>query len=143
VAPIDFVLCMIALSVALVAQRVIQAYEANEARRRRKIVRMPLTPIAAARPGTSVKVAGRVEATHARGFVIRDDAGVSALIYRGSATVLSEVGGAGGDRLAVGDRVSVVGAPRPRERHDSVADARLVFAGSEAHPLYVLRRASS
>jgi hypothetical protein len=59
-APIDFVLCMTALIIGVVAQRVLLALERNERWRRRKMARLPVTRIADVRSGVRVKVRGHV-----------------------------------------------------------------------------------
>jgi hypothetical protein len=120
--------------------------------RRREMVTMPAVPIAEARPRVRVKVAGIVEPAAAcrRGvaFFVRDAAGARALVQpAAAASVWCSLGGDGW-APAAGDRVGVVGVPRAsdvaidRELGGDV-EVRLVFAGSEADPLYITRLAAA
>src|SRR5262249_36261112 len=104
--------------------------------------------IASAPPGTRIRVAGTVEPAaagpRARAFLVRDDGGARALVQPASAAGIWSTAGDALDAVAAGDRVDVVGGartPDPRvDRGLQPSDARLVFAGSEAAPLFIIRR---
>ncbi len=137
----DFVLCMIALSVALVCKRVLEARAADPRRQRRLVASLVPTPIGAARAGAPVKIVGTVERVGARrggSLVVRDGSG-AALVYAGAAVLVG-----GGAPPAAGDEVLVAGVARPFDVRLDDAEhasdgAALVFAGSEAQPLYLAR----
>lgn len=160
----DFILILIALSVATVVKRVMRGLAANEARRRRQIAALPLVRIADAAPGERVRIVGtvaRISLERGGAFVVGDGSGATALVYGGSAAALLRDGGDGdAAAIVVGDHVTIAGVARPPEpaldhagghvtghaagRADwrALADgARLVFAGAEAHPLLVVRGA--
>ncbi|HEX9101468.1 MAG TPA: hypothetical protein VF997_04655, partial [Polyangia bacterium] len=90
--------------------------------------------------------AGIVEPAAARGapFFVRDGDGTRALVQPASAAGVWASDGTALAAVAAGDRVDVVGVARaPDRRIDRElddGDARLVFAGSEAHPLFIIRR---
>lgn len=107
---------------------------------------MATTPIAAAVAGARVRIAGVVEPARSRGgaFFVRDDAGGRGLVQPASAAgVWSAKGGEAG-AVEAGEHVDVVGVARAANAAidrelDAHADARLVFAGSEARPLFIIR----
>jgi hypothetical protein len=139
--PVELVFCLVALAVGVAVGKVVDAWESNDWRRRRRVARLSPVRLSEVAPGTMVKIAGHVESSVPAPpdtFVVRDAAGARALVYGRSATV---VGGDGA--VGVGEAVTVVGAARLPEALDGRIDAhqpvRLVFAGGEAQPLYILR----
>ena len=146
----DLLLVTLAKLVTALAQPILRWRARGEGpRQRKRIATMATTPIAAALAGARVRVSGIVEPAPSRGaaFFVRDDAGTRALVQPASAAgAWSSDGAALGGALAAGDRVEVVGVARAadraidRELADANTDARLVFAGSEAHPLFIIRR---
>jgi len=137
--PVELVFCLTALAVGVIVGKVVDAWETNEARRRRRAVKLAAAPLAEVAPGTTAKVVGHVEVTTPTPpdtFVVRDAAGARALVYGRSATLL------GGDgAVGVGEEVTVVGNVRLPEPLDAQPAVRLVFAGGEAQPLYIFRTA--
>ena len=146
----DLLLVTLAKLVTALAQPVLRWRARTEGpRQRKRIATMATTPIAAAPTGARVRVAGTVEAAaaagpRARAFFVRDDGGARALVQPASAAGIWTGDGAALDTIAAGDRVDVVGvarAPDPRvDRELGPGEARLVFAGSEAAPLFIIRR---
>ena len=142
----DLLLVTLAKLVSAVAQPVLRWRARTEApRQRKRIATMATTPIAAAAAGARVRIAGVVEAagsSRSAAFFVRDAAGQRALVQPGAAAgVWSRDGSAAS--VVPGDRVDVVGVARAASRAidrelDEHADARLVFAGSEAHPLFII-----
>ena len=143
--PPDFYLVMAAVMIALGSRRFFHALEAaRERRRRRTLGALPLRRIADVAPGARVKIGGTVEraAADRRGtsFVVRDGSG-AALVHAGSAALLPAEGASHAvARFDPGDPVTVVGVPRPGDPSLDGAgvEGRLVFAGAEAYPLYLV-----
>ena len=144
----DLLLVTFAKLVTALAQPILRWRARGEGpRQRKRIAEMAMTPIAAAVAGARVRVAGTVEPAGARGaaFFVRDVDGARALVQPASAAGVWATDGTVLDRVGAGDRVEVVGVARApdrrvdRELGDGGA-ARLVFAGSEAHPLFIIRR---
>jgi hypothetical protein len=146
----DLLLVTIAKLVAAIAQPILR-WRARTAgpRQRRRIATMTTTPIASADAGPCIRVAGTVEAAAAAGaralaFFVRDDDGARALVQPASAAGIWSADGSTLAAVAPGDRVDVVGVarrPDPRvDRELAGSEARLVFAGSEANPLFIVRR---
>ena len=143
----DLLLVTFAKLVSALAQPVLRWRARTEApRQRKRIGQMPTTPIGTAIAGARVRVAGTVEPAGARGaaFFVRDADGACALVHPAAAAGVWAPDGTVLSTVAAGDRVDVVGVARaPDRRVDrELADggARLVFAGSEAHPLFIIRR---
>ncbi|MGZ3405620.1 MAG: hypothetical protein ACXVAN_04185 [Polyangia bacterium] len=146
----DLLLVTLAKLVSAVAQPILRWRARTEApRQRKRIAAMATTPIAAVVAGARVRIAGVVEELTSRGgaFFVRDGAGARALVQPASAAGgwSAHADGAGSGTLAAGDRVDVGGVARAADRAidrelDAHADTRLVFAGSEAHPLFIIRR---
>ena len=130
---------MAAVAVALGGRAWFRArFARDEKRRRRTAERVPLHRIADAPPGARVRIAGIVarvvERARVRGFVVADGSG-DAFVYAGSAALLK--------RAALplpGESITVVGVARAIDRtlDRDVGGARLVFAGGEAEPLYLV-----
>jgi hypothetical protein len=137
--PPDFYLIMAAVAVAFAGRAWFRArFVRDEKRRRRTVERVPLLRIADAQPGARVRVAGTVarviERARVRGFVVSDGS-ADAFVYDGSAALLRR------DALpAPGESVTVVGVARAIDRKldGDIGGARLVFAGGEAEPLYIV-----
>jgi hypothetical protein len=144
----DLLLVTLAKLVAAVAQPILRWRARGEGpRQRKRIATMATTPIAAAVAGARVRISGLVEPSPSRGaaFFVRDDAGTRALVQPASAAGVWSSDGAETGAPAAGDRVDVVGVARAANRAidrelGAHADTRLVFAGSEAHPLFIVRR---
>ena len=143
----DLLLVTIAKLVTALAQPVLRWRARTEGpRQRKRIAAMATTPLAEARAGVRVRVAGVVEpaASRSGAFFVRDGDGTRVLVQPASAAGVWSGDGATLAAVAPGDRVDVVGVARaPDARVDrELGDggARLVFAGSEAHPLFVIRR---
>lgn len=146
----DLLLVAVARLVTALAQPVLRWRARTEGpRQRKRIASMATTPMATAPAGARVRVGGTVEAApaggpRARAFVVRDDDGARALVQPASAAGIWSGDGAALDAVAPGDRVDVVGVARPPDarvdRELGTSEARLVFAGSEAAPLFIIRR---
>ena len=147
----DLLLVTLAKLVAAIAQPILRWRARTEGpRQRKRIAGMTLTPLARADAGARIRVAGTVEAVAAAGpralaFFVRDDDGARALVQPASAAGIWSADGATLAAVAAGDRVDVVGVARhadPRIDRELAGDdaARLVFAGSEANPLFIVRR---
>jgi hypothetical protein len=144
----DLLLVALAKLVTAIAQPILRWRARGEGpRQRKRIATMAATPIAAAVAGARVRVSGIVEPAPSRGaaFFVRDDAGTWALVQPASAAGLWSSDGADLAAPAAGDRVDVVGVARAANRAidrelGAHAETRLVFAGSEAHPLFIIRR---
>jgi hypothetical protein len=142
----DVVLPALAILIGIAARPLLRWRERTlPSRYRRLVPRMPIVGLAEARAGERVKIVGTVEnANGVRGsFVLRDQSGARALVHAGRAEPL-EPCPRSGSMLKAGERVVVVGQPRPVDRThdralDGCTDARLVFAGSDAQPLFILR----
>lgn len=144
----DLLLVTLAKLVSALAQPVLR-WRARTAgpRQRKRIASMTTTPIAAALAGARVRISGVVEPAASRGgaFFVRDDAGSRALVQPASAAGVWSSAGGPSSAPTAGDRVDVVGVARAANgaidrELDAHADTRLVFAGSEAHPLFIIRR---
>jgi hypothetical protein len=112
-------------------------------RQRRQIARMTTVRLADARPGEWVKIVATIERVdhERRSLLVRDESGIGALVHGGRAH--SEDAASGNPPvLAAGERVVVVGQPRRADEDDRVVArgerVQLVFAGSDAHPLFIL-----
>jgi hypothetical protein len=137
--PPDFYLIMAAVAVAFVGRAWFRARFARDERRRRRTAQhVALCRIADARPGARVRIAGTVarviDRARVRGFVVADGSG-DAFVYAGSAALL--------ERAALpsqGEPITFVGVGRTIDRKvdGDVGGARLVFAGGEAEPLYIV-----
>jgi hypothetical protein len=143
----DLLLVTFAKLVSALAQPVLRWRARTEApRQRKRIGQMATTPIGAATAGARVRVAGTVEPAGARGdaFFVVDADGARALVQPAAAAGVWASDGTPLSMVAAGDRVDVVGVGRaPDRRVDRElvgGGARLVFAGSEAHPLFIVRR---
>lgn len=143
----DLLLVTLAKLVSALAQPVLRWRARTAApRQRKRIGQMATTPIGAAVAGARVRIAGTVETVGARGAAsfVRDEDGTRALVQPAAAAGVWASDGTVLSTVAAGDRVDVVGVARaPDRRVDrELGDggARLVFAGSEAHPLFVIRR---
>ncbi len=148
----DLLLVTLAKLVAAIAQPILRWRARTEGpRQRKRIAAMATTPIATADAGIRVRVAGTVEAAAAAGaralaFFVRDDDGARALVQPGSAAGIWSADGQAVPAVAAGDRVDIVGVARAadaridRELATSNDGTRLVFAGSELHPLFIIRR---
>jgi hypothetical protein len=137
--PPDFYLIIAAVGVAFVGRAWFRARFARDERRRRRTVdRVPLCRIGDTAPGARVRIRGTVgrvvERARVRGFVIGDGSG-DAFVYAGAAALLRR------ELLpAAGEAITVVGVARPVDRalDGDIGGARLVFAGGEAEPLYLV-----
>lgn len=147
----DLLLVTLAKLVSALAQPVLRRRARTFApRERKRIAQMTTTPIGAAVAGARVRVAGTVEPAPAAGparaaaFFVRDADGSRALVQPAAAAGVWAGGGSALTTVAAGERVDVVGVARtPDRRVDrelADGDTRLVFAGSEAHPLFIIRR---
>ena len=94
--------------------------------------------IADAQPGARVRIAGTVarvvERARVRGFVVADGSG-DAFVYAGAAALLKSTA-----LPSEGQPITVVGVARTIDRKldGDIGGARLVFAGGEAEPLYIV-----
>ncbi|MCU1278958.1 MAG: hypothetical protein JWM53_2504 [bacterium] len=130
---------MAALGVAFLGRVWFRArFVRDEGRRRRTVDRVPLCRIGDATPGARVRISGTVarvvESARVRGFVVGDGSG-HAFVYAGAAALLRR------DRLPdAGEPITIVGVARPVDRtiDADVGAAKLVFAGGEAEPLYLV-----
>ena len=137
--PPDFYLIMAAVGVAFLGRAWFRArFARDEQRRRRTVDRVPLCRIGDATPGARVRISGTVarvvDRARIRGFVVGDGSG-DAFVYAGAAALLRR-----NALPAAGDDITIVGVARPVDRtldHD-VGAAKLVFAGCEAEPLYLV-----
>jgi len=143
----DFLFVSLAKGVAAAAQPVLRWRARTEGpRQRARIGDMPTTPIAAAAAGVRVRIAGVVEPLTSRmgAFVVCDASGAAALVQPASAAGIFAADGSPTGRPSAGETVDVCGVARAvdarLDRELAGGDARLVFAGSERHPLYILRR---
>lgn len=144
----DFFLVTLAKLVSALAQPVLRwRARAEGPRQRKRIEAMPTTPLAGAPVGARVRVAGIVEPARApsgRGaWIVRGEDGATALVQPASAAAIWSADGVALDGVAAGDRVEVVGvarAPHPAIDRELQGGERLVFAGSEAQPLFIIRR---
>jgi hypothetical protein len=144
----DLLLVTLAKLVTAIAQPILRWRARTEGpRQRKRIAAMATTPIAAAAAGARVRISGVVEPAESRGaaFFVRDDDGGRALVQPASAAGVWLSDGVEAGALAGGDRVDVVGVARAANRAidrelAAHADTRLVFAGSEAQPLFIIRR---
>jgi hypothetical protein len=146
----DLLFVTLAKLVAAICKPLLEAWARHQAPRlRKRIVEMAAVPIAAAPPGVRVKVAGVVEPLQAAGaraatFFVRDDAGGAVIVQPAQAAAVWRANDEQPFVPAPGDRVAVVGVPRlpdpavDRELRERT-EARLVFAGGEAHPLFIVR----
>jgi hypothetical protein len=143
----DFLFVTLAKGVAAAAQPVLRWRARTEGpRQRARIGDMPTTPIADAHDGLRVRIAGTVEPLPARtgAFLVRDGSGAAALVQPASAAGIFASDGSPAPRPGAGEVVDVCGVARTvdaaLDRELPPGAARLVFAGSERHPLWVLRR---
>ena len=149
----DLLLVTLAKGVSAAAQPVLRWRARTEGpRQRARIADMPTTPIAEAHAGIRVRIAGTVEALRARApepsrtgaFLVRDGSGAAALVQPASAAGIYASDGSPAARPGDGTRVDVCGVARAVDAalDREVADGavRLVFAGSERDPLFVLHR---
>lgn len=137
--PPDFYLIVAAVAVAFLGRAWFRArFVRDEARRRRGADRVPLCRIGDATAGARVRIVGTVERVieraRVRGFVVGDGSG-NAFVYAGAAALLRRAA-----VPAAGESITVVGVARPVDRalDGDVGGARLVFAGGEAEPLYLV-----
>ncbi len=144
----DLLFVTLAKGVTAAAQPVLRWRARTEGpRQRARIAAMPTTPIAEVAAGVRVRVAGIVEPLPARtgAFLVRDGSGAAALVQPAAAAGIWSHDGAAADRPAAGEHVDVVGVARASDKAldrelGGAGHARVVFAGSERHPLYILRR---
>ncbi|MCA1663712.1 MAG: hypothetical protein LC659_05505 [Myxococcales bacterium] len=146
----DLLLVAFAKLVTALAQPALRWRARSEGpRKRRRIAAMATTPIGEARAGLRVRVAGSVEPAQSRSgaFFVADGDGSRALVQPASAAGVWASDGSALESVAAGDHVDVVGVARlpdpavDRElAGDGAREARLVFAGSEAEPLFVIAR---
>jgi hypothetical protein len=137
--PPDFYLIMAAVAVAYGARAWFRArFVRDEARRRRTAETVPLQRIGELQPGARVRVSGTVgrviERARVHGFVVGDGSG-DVFVYAGAAALLKRATLPG-----AGEAVTVVGVARTIDRRldGDLGGARLVFAGGEAEPLYIV-----
>jgi hypothetical protein len=137
--PPDFYLIIAAVAVAFVGRAWFRARFARDERRRRETAeQVALCRIADARPGARVRIAGTVarviDGARVRGFVVADGSG-DAFVYTGSAALLKRAA-----LPSQGEAITFVGVGRTIDRtlDGDVGGARLVFAGGEAEPLYIV-----
>jgi hypothetical protein len=146
----DLLFVTLAKGVTAAAQPVLRWRERTEGpRQRARIAAMPTTPIADVVAGPRVRIAGAVEplASRTGAFLVRDGSGAAALVQPASAAGIWSSDGQAVAPPAAGDHVDVVGVARAADaRIDrelvgaAAADTRVVFAGSELHRLFILRR---
>ena len=143
----DFVLINLARLVVFLLQPILKRVERAQLRKQRQqTLTMTAQPIGAVQAARRVKIDGVVElaAPGRAAFFLRGADGQWALVQPANAAAVW-CGRDGGDcALAAGDRVSVVGVaraadPRIDREIDATRPARVVFAGSEAEPLYIVR----
>ena len=137
--PPDFYLIMGAVAVAFAGRAWFRArFARDERRRRRTAEEVALCRIADAQPGARVRIAGTVarvvERARVRGFVVADGSG-DAFVYAGAAALLKSAA-----LPSEGQPITVVGVARTIDRKldGDIGGARLVFAGGEAEPLYIV-----
>ena len=137
--PPDFYLILAAVGVAFLGRAWFRArFVRDEVRRRRGVDRVPLCRIGEAAPGVRVRIVGTVgrvvERARVCGFVVGDGSG-DAFVYAGAAALLRRQ-----QLPSTGEAITVVGVARPVDRalDGDVGGARLVFAGGEAEPLYLV-----
>jgi hypothetical protein len=137
--PPDFYLILGAVVVAFAGRAWFRARFARDERRRRRTAEdVALCRIADARPGARVRIAGTVarvvDRARVRGFVVADGSG-DAFVYAGSAALLKRVA-----LPSEGEPITFVGVGRiiDRKLDGDIGGARLVFAGGEAEPLYIV-----
>ena len=143
----DFVLINLARLVVFLMQPVLKRVERAQMRKQRqRTLTMATLPIGQVRTALRCKVDGVVEPVtvgRAAFFLVGAD-GQRALVQPAAAAAVW-CGRDGGDcALAAGDRVAVVGVaraadPRIDREIDAERPARVVFAGSEAEPLFIVR----
>lgn len=153
----DFVLINLARLVVFLLQPILKRVERSQLRKlRQRTLTMASLPIGDVRPALRVKVDGRVElvAPGRAAFFLRGSDGSCALVQPAAASAVW-CGVDGRDcALAAGDHVAIVGVARAADpRIDRELDrpgdtalgtaARVVFAGSEAEPLFIVRLASA
>ena len=144
----DLLLVTLAKLVSALAQPVLRWRARTEApRQRKRIAQMATTAIGAATAGARVRIAGTVEPAGVPGaaFFVRDEEGARALVHPAAAAGVWASDGTVLPAVAAGDRVDVVGVGRAPDRRvdrelGDGGGTRLVFAGSEAHPLFIIRR---
>lgn len=146
----DFVLINLARLVVFLLQPILKRVERSQLRKlRERTLTMASLPIGDVEPALRVKVDGRVEpvAPGRAAFFLRGSDGSCALVQPAAASAVW-CGVDGSDcAVAAGDHVAIVGVARaadPRidrelDRPGGAATARLVFAGSEAEPLFIVR----
>jgi len=137
--PPDFYLIVAAVAVAFAGRAWFRArFARDERRRRRTAEQVVLCRIADAKPGERVRIAGTVarvvERARVRGLVVADGSG-DAFVYSGAAALLKSPTLPG-----PGEPITVVGVARTLDRKvdGDVGGARLIFAGGEAEPLYIV-----
>jgi hypothetical protein len=143
----DLFLVTVAKGVSAAAQPVLRWRARTEGpRQRARIAGMPTTPIAEAHAGVRVRIAGTVEPLPSRtgAFLVRDGSGAAALVQPASAAGIYASDGSPAARPGAGARVDVCGVARAvdaaLDRELAHGAARLVFAGSERDPLFVLHQ---
>lgn len=136
--PPDFYLIVAAVAIAIGGSAYFRARFARDERRRQATLRsVPLVRIGDAPPGARVRIRGTVERAvergRVRGLVVADGSG-AALVYAGGATIHPD------PLPSAGAAVTIVGSPRAIDRKldGDGGGARVVFAGGEAHPLYIV-----
>lgn len=137
--PPDFYLIIAAVGVAFVGRAWFRARFARDERRRRRTVdQVPLSRIGDTAAGARVRIRGTVarvvERARVRGFVVGDGSG-DVFVYAGAAALLRRK-----VLPSAGEPITIVGVGRPVDRafDGDVGGAKLVFAGGEAEPLYLV-----
>jgi hypothetical protein len=143
----DFVLINLARLLIFLVQPILTRVErAQLKQQRQRTLTMTSQPIGDVRPARRVKVDGLIEpvAPGRAAFFLRGSDGSCALVQPAAAAAVWCSQGGADCALAAGDHVAIVGVARaadPRiDREIGAAHpARVVFAGSEAEPLFIVR----
>ncbi|HEX4456697.1 MAG TPA: hypothetical protein VIA18_01930 [Polyangia bacterium] len=146
----DFALIHLARFVVFLVQPIVKRVERAQLKQQRaQTSTMAALPIADAPTARRCRVDGVVAPVSGRAafFLVAAD-GQRALVQPAAAAAVW-CGKSGGDcALLAGDRVAVIGVaraadPRIDREIDATRPARLVFAGSEAEPLFIVRLAAA